>query len=186
MLVGGNEAECHRVIARTFQLAARKHAGGIAVDDQAEQQFGMVGRLARATIAAGHRPQIQPPNDLHYEPSQVALRQPLVHRGWQQKAGLAVNRAEVAHAFDVQGSQGLRCHLFDRTIPRRVKSDRLLGDLVALATRHLKKGDKIRLTGLGILQVRKRAAGWDATLRNGGAIKIKIAFRPAKELKEAV
>ena len=86
----------------------------------------MVGRLARATIAAGHRPQIQPPNDLHYEPSQVALRQPLVHRGWQQKAGLAVNRAEVAHASDVRGSQVLRCHLFYRTIPRRVKSDRLL------------------------------------------------------------
>src|ERR1700733_14694223 len=87
----------------------------------------MVGRLARATIAAGHRPQIQPPNDLHYEPSQVALRQPLVHRRWQQKAGLAVNRAEVAHASDVRASQVLRCHLFYRTIPRRVKSDRLLG-----------------------------------------------------------
>src|ERR1700733_15309925 len=86
----------------------------------------MVGRLARATIAAGHRPQIQPPNDLHYEPSQVALRQPLVHRRWQQKAGLAVNRAEVAHASDVRASQVLRCHLFYRTIPRRVKSDRLL------------------------------------------------------------
>src|SRR5277367_2099491 len=90
----------------------------------------MVGRLARATIAAGHRPQIQPPNDLHNEPSQVALRQPLVHRGWQQKAGLAVNRAEVAHASDVRGSQALRCHLFYRTIPRRVKSDRLLGDII--------------------------------------------------------
>ena len=34
----------------------------------------------------------------------------------------------------------------------------MLDDLVTLTTRHLKKGDKIRLTGLGILQVRKRAA----------------------------
>ena len=33
-----------------------------------------------------------------------------------------------------------------------------LGDLVTLTTRHPKKGDKIRLNGLGILQVRKRAA----------------------------
>jgi hypothetical protein len=32
----------------------------------------------------------------------------------------------------------------------------VLGDLVPLATRHLKRGDKIRLTGLGILLVRKR------------------------------
>jgi DNA-binding protein HU-beta len=30
--------------------------------------------------------------------------------------------------------------------------------LVAIATRHLKNGDKIRLTGLGILQVQQRAA----------------------------
>ena len=34
----------------------------------------------------------------------------------------------------------------------------MLGDLVTLATKHLQKGDKIRLTGLGILQVRSREA----------------------------
>jgi len=66
----------------------------------------------------------------------------------------------------------------------------VLGDLVALTTRHLKKGDKIRLTGLGILQVRKRAARMGRNPATGEAIKIKankkIAFRPAKELKEAV
>jgi hypothetical protein len=37
------------------------------------------------------------------------------------------------------------------------RAEAVLGDLVTLATKHLKKGDKIRLTGLGILQVRKRA-----------------------------
>jgi hypothetical protein len=42
MLVRGDEAERHRVIARPLQLAARKHPGGIAIDDQAEQQFRMV------------------------------------------------------------------------------------------------------------------------------------------------
>ena len=45
------------------------------------------------------------------------------------------------------------------------QAEAVLGDLVTLTTRHLKKGDKIRLTGLGILQVRKRAAGWDGTRR---------------------
>jgi len=35
-------------------------------------------------------------------------------------------------------------------------TEALLGDLVALTTKHLKSGDKIRLTGLGILQVRAR------------------------------
>ena len=36
------------------------------------------------------------------------------------------------------------------------QAEAVLGDLVTLTTRHLKRGDKIRLTGLGILQVRKR------------------------------
>ena len=39
-------------------------------------------------------------------------------------------------------------------LPKK-QAEAVLGDLVTLATRHLKKGDKIRLTGLGILQVRK-------------------------------
>jgi DNA-binding protein HU-beta len=34
----------------------------------------------------------------------------------------------------------------------------ILSDLVATITKHLKKGDRIRIVGLGILQVRKRAA----------------------------
>ena len=72
----------------------------------------------------------------------------------------------------------------------RVSAVRRAGDLVTLTTRHLKKGDKIRLTGLGILQVRKRAARMGRNPATGEAIKIKaskkIAFRPAKELKEAV
>jgi DNA-binding protein HU-beta len=70
------------------------------------------------------------------------------------------------------------------------QAEAVLGDLVTLTTRHLKKGDKIRLNGLGILQVRKRAARMGRNPATGEAIKIKaskkIAFRPAKELKEAV
>ena len=70
------------------------------------------------------------------------------------------------------------------------RAEAVLGDLVALTTKHLKKGDKIRLTGLGILQVRKRAARMGRNPATGEAIKIKaskkVAFRPAKELKEAV
>ena len=69
-------------------------------------------------------------------------------------------------------------------------AEAMLGDLVALTTRHLKNGDKIRLTGLGILQVRARPARMGRNPATGEAIKIKaskkIAFRPAKELKESV
>jgi DNA-binding protein HU-beta len=66
----------------------------------------------------------------------------------------------------------------------------LLGDLVGLITKHLKKGERIRITGFGILQVRKRAARMGRNPWTGEAIKIKaskkVAFRAAKELKLAV
>jgi DNA-binding protein HU-beta len=74
-------------------------------------------------------------------------------------------------------------------LPKK-QAEAILGDLVTLATTHLKRGDKIRLTGLGILQVRARPARMGRNPATGEAIKIKaskkIAFRPAKELKEAV
>src|SRR5271154_331291 len=66
----------------------------------------------------------------------------------------------------------------------------LLGDLVGLITKHLKKGERIRISGFGILQVRKRAARMGRNPATGEAIKIKaskkIAFRASKELKLAV
>jgi DNA-binding protein HU-beta len=74
-------------------------------------------------------------------------------------------------------------------LPKK-QAEEVLGGMVAMATRHLKKGDKIRLTGLGILQIRARPARMGRNPATGEAIKIKaskkIAFRPAKELKEAV
>ena len=70
------------------------------------------------------------------------------------------------------------------------QSEAILNDMVGLVTKHLKKGDRIRISGLGILQVRKRAARMGRNPATGEAIKIKaskkIAFRAAKELKEAV
>jgi DNA-binding protein HU-beta len=57
-------------------------------------------------------------------------------------------------------------------------------------TKHLKKGERVRIVGLGILQVRKRAARMGRNPATGEAIQIKaskkVAFRAAKELKEAV
>jgi DNA-binding protein HU-beta len=74
-------------------------------------------------------------------------------------------------------------------LPKK-QAESLLSEMVALTARHLKKGDKIRLTGLGILQVRSRAARMGRNPATGESIQIKaskkIAFRPAKELKDAV
>ncbi len=70
------------------------------------------------------------------------------------------------------------------------RAEEILADLVALTTRHLKQGDKIRLTGLGSLEVRARPARTGRNPATGASIEIaaskKIAFRPSKELKEAV
>ena len=66
----------------------------------------------------------------------------------------------------------------------------MLADLVGLITKHLKKGERVKIAGLGILQVRKRAAPMARNPATGEAIQIKaskkVAFRAAKELKEAV
>jgi DNA-binding protein HU-beta len=70
------------------------------------------------------------------------------------------------------------------------QTEEILTDLVTRVTKHLKKGERIRIVGLGILQVRKRAARMGRNPATGEAIHIKaskkVAFRAAKELKEAV
>jgi DNA-binding protein HU-beta len=77
----------------------------------------------------------------------------------------------------------------DHEMPKK-QAEAIMGDLVSLVTKHLKKGDRIRLAGLGILQVRKRAARMGRNPATGEAIKIKaskkVAFRVAKELKESI
>ncbi len=70
------------------------------------------------------------------------------------------------------------------------QSELLLTDFIGMIVKHLKKGDRIRIGGLGILQVRKRAARMGRNPATGEPIKIKaskkVAFRAVKELKEAV
>jgi DNA-binding protein HU-beta len=66
----------------------------------------------------------------------------------------------------------------------------LLADFVTVMTQHLQKGARIRMSGLGTLEVKKRAARMGRNPATGEAMKIKaskkVAFRAAKELKEAV
>ena len=70
------------------------------------------------------------------------------------------------------------------------QANAILEDFVGMVTKHLKKGARIRMSGLGILQVRKRAARMGRNPATGQSIKIKaskkVAFRAAKELKEQV
>ena len=70
------------------------------------------------------------------------------------------------------------------------QAEAVLTSMVDLIVKHLKKGDRIRIGGLGILVVRRRAARMGRNPATGEAIKIKaskkVAFRAAKDLKEAI
>jgi DNA-binding protein HU-beta len=70
------------------------------------------------------------------------------------------------------------------------QAEAMLNDMVAMMTKHLKKGTRLRLSGLGILEVKKRAARMGRNPATGEQIKIKaskkVAFRASKELKESV
>lgn len=72
----------------------------------------------------------------------------------------------------------------------KAKTNEMLTGMVDAITGHLKKGRRVRMSGLGILQVRKRPARMGRNPATGEAIKIKaskkVAFRAAKELKEAI
>ncbi len=75
-------------------------------------------------------------------------------------------------------------------LSKKLANEILSDTLVTILVKNLKKGNRIRIAGLGILQVRKRAARMGRNPATGETISIpakkKIAFRAAKELKEAV
>jgi len=70
------------------------------------------------------------------------------------------------------------------------QANEVLSGVVAAIGKHLQKGARIRIAGLGTLEVRKRAARMGRNPATGEAIKIeastKVAFRPAKDLNEAI
>ncbi|HYB09576.1 MAG TPA: HU family DNA-binding protein [Alphaproteobacteria bacterium] len=84
----------------------------------------------------------------------------------------------------------LAAALADKHEISKKQSTELLVDLVDLLSKHLKKGEKVRIAGFGVLQVRKRPARMGRNPATGEQIKIKaskkVAFRAAKELKESV
>ncbi|MGB7014161.1 MAG: HU family DNA-binding protein, partial [Pseudolabrys sp.] len=63
-------------------------------------------------------------------------------------------------------------------------------DLIGNIIIHLKNGERVKMAGLGMLQVRNRVARMGRNPNTGEPIQIKaskkVAFRASKELKEAV
>ena len=67
---------------------------------------------------------------------------------------------------------------------------KLMEDLINMLTKHLKQGERVKIVGFGILQVRNRAARMGRNPATGEQIQIKaskkVAFRASKELKDAI
>jgi DNA-binding protein HU-beta len=70
------------------------------------------------------------------------------------------------------------------------QAEMVVSDFIDRMGGYLKKGKKLRISGLGILQVRSRPARKGRNPATGEAIKIKaskkVAFRPSKDLKDRV
>ena len=69
-------------------------------------------------------------------------------------------------------------------------SHEMLNDLISVITKHLQKGERVKIAGLGILYVRDRRARMGRNPKTGEAVEIKagkrVAFRAAKKLKMAI
>ena len=72
----------------------------------------------------------------------------------------------------------------------KTRAETMLADTVVRLARHLVKGNKVRIVGLGIFQVKRREARMGRNPQTGEPVKIKaskkVTFRAGKELKEAV
>lgn len=74
-------------------------------------------------------------------------------------------------------------------LPKK-QADTLLADVFEAIVGHLKSGNRVRIGGLGIIEVKDRPARAGRNPATGEAMQIaasrKIAFRAAKELKDAI
>lgn len=101
----------------------------------------------------------------------------------------AAVKGAVVKAPTITLSQLAKALAESHELPKK-QASALLTDLSDMIAKHLKKGAKVRVNGIGVLQVRKRAARMGRNPATGESIKIKaskkVAFRAAKELKAAI
>ena len=88
---------------------------------------------------------------------------------------------------DAEASRSRDCRAHQ--VPK-ARAETMLTDTVDRLAKHLVKGNKVRIVGLGIFQVKRREARMGRNPKTGEAVKIKaskkVTFRAGKELKEAV
>jgi DNA-binding protein HU-beta len=84
----------------------------------------------------------------------------------------------------------LAAKLAERHALPQQQAETVMDDVIGLFVAHLKAGDRLRLAGFGILEVKHRPARTGRNPATGAAIQIApsktVAFRPGKELKAAI
>ncbi len=87
-------------------------------------------------------------------------------------------------------SKQLAVELAEKHTIAKKEADALMNNVFGMVVDHLKGGNRVRIAGLGIIEVKNRAARMGRNPATGAAIEIKaskkVAFRPAKELKDAI
>lgn len=108
---------------------------------------------------------------------------------YENSEGRLVRRAPEHKAATITLRQIAAALAADHDLSKRL-SEEIASDLVKIIHKHLKKGQRVRIGGLGILQVRNRAARVAHNPATGAVIKIKagktVAFRAAKELRDSL
>ena len=119
-----------------------------------------------------------PPKAAAKTPAKAAAKAPAKGAKVVAKPAVTVTVKHMAAAFA------------ERHNMQKREADGVLTDVFSTVVDHLKAGDRVRIGGLGIIEVKNRPARMGRNPATGEAIQIKasrkIAFRAAKELKDSI
>lgn len=122
--------------------------------------------------------------------AKTVKKAPAAKKAPVKKAPAAKKAPAKKAAPDVMTVKHLAAELSEAHEMPKKQAELVVTDFIDRMGGYLKKGKKLRITGLGILQVRHRPARKGRNPATGEAIKIKaskkVAFRPSKDLKDRV
>ena len=120
----------------------------------------------------------------------VAKAAPAAAAAAKSKATAKAPAAEKPEAVELITLRQLAATVSETEGLSQKQTASVLSATIALIGEHLKKGARIRIAGLGTLEVRKRPARMGRNPATGEPLKIKaskkVAFRAAKDLSETI
>ena len=154
--------------------------------------------MARTTTKTGKAPaKAAPPPPAPAEETTRPAKAAAQARGKTTIAAKKGATAKVAPAAAVQVAKPttvtlrqLAASLAERHALPKKQADAFVADVFGDVVAHLKAGERVRIGGLGVIEVKSRPARMARNPATGAPVQVaaskKIAFRAAKELKEAI